>query len=159
MDLGAWSRQVKAAISLIEQPTAEARRDPTFTERVQALLRAHAENEPPSMVDAAKTLGVSERSLRRRLELEGKNYREIVQDATFEKACVMLKDPGQTIKKIAHTLGYSCHASFHRAFARWAATTPLTYREDPSVRSGTRHVDLQRRLVVANASTETTLPA
>ena len=102
----------------------------TYTERVRAFLRNRREQEPVSMCAAAKQLGVSGRTLRRRLELEGTSYRELAQSALYESACAMLRDPNETIQTVAHTLGYSSSSSFHRAFSRWNASTPLSYRGD-----------------------------
>jgi AraC-like DNA-binding protein len=47
----------------------------------------------------------------------------------FESACSMLRNPDQTVQSIAHALGFSSSASFHRAFIRWSTLTPREFRE------------------------------
>jgi AraC-like DNA-binding protein len=125
-----WQPELQALVlTHAERTIAQLGRPLTSTERVQAYLRNHVDKELPSITEAAKELGTSERSLRRRLELEGTSFRELAKLTRCQTACALLRDPAQTIKTVAHTLGFSCQSSFHRAFTRWTATTPLAYRE------------------------------
>ena len=82
----------------------------------------------PGMANAARRLGMSERSLRRRLAAEGTSYREVVRVALEAKAGRLLRDPARSIKETAAALGFADTAAFHRAFKRWTGVTPLEYR-------------------------------
>jgi AraC-like DNA-binding protein len=88
----------------------------------------------PEISSAARTIGVSERSLRRRLTADGTSYRDVVRSALEGSAGRMLRDPAYTIKQIASALGFAHAAAFHRAFKRWTGMTPGEYRRSAGVR-------------------------
>lgn len=98
-------------------------------ERVRAFLASQRESQPADMEEISRELGMSVRSLRRRLEEEGTSYRALQQSLVHETACAMLRDPDLTLQTIAHELGFSDSAAFHRAFKRWSGLTPVEYRE------------------------------
>lgn len=100
------------------------------TERVRALINSRRASELPDMASAARELGLSVRSLRRRLEAEGTSYRELTQSALHESACSMLRNPALTLQHVAHELGFADATAFHRAFRRWAKLTPAEYRSE-----------------------------
>jgi AraC-like DNA-binding protein len=82
----------------------------------------------PSMREAANALGISERSLRRRLLEEGCTFTSLVESVRLERARALLKDEARSIKEIAAALGFSELSAFHRAFKRWTGDTPVTFR-------------------------------
>ncbi len=63
----------------------------------------------------------------------GKSYREIISEARFNVAQHMLADPNVNVQEIAHTLGYTDHGSFSRAFCTWTGLSPSLYRRKDSV--------------------------
>lgn len=103
---------------------------PSCAERVRALMNSRQASELPDMVTAARALGLSVRSLRRRLSEEGTSYRQLTQAALCETACSMLRNPAVTLQGVAHELGFSDATAFHRAFRRWANVTPAEYRAE-----------------------------
>jgi AraC-like DNA-binding protein len=109
-----------------------ASRQRTFVEHLQALLQAKALTHAPEMTLVARELGVSVRSLRRRLAEEGSSFRAVLQSARHEAACSMLRDRAQTLKATSHALGFTDPCAFHRAFKRWTGLTPAEYRERAS---------------------------
>jgi len=98
------------------------------TERVRGLLSGKPLSRTPAMLAAARELGLSGRSLRRRLESEGTSYRELVQARRYEQACTLLRNHAVALQDAAHALGFSDAAGFHRAFRRWTKLTPNEYR-------------------------------
>jgi AraC-like DNA-binding protein len=86
--------------------------------RVAARLRAGAPAAP-----VARDLGVSERTLQRRLAGEGLSYRDLVDDVRRLLAVDSLA-AGAEIREVASALGYRDATTFHRAFRRWTGSTP-----------------------------------
>ena len=82
-----------------------------------------------SMRQIAARIGISVRSLHRRLHEEGQSYVALANAAAADLAKRLLQDERQTIQETAHTLGFSSVSSFHRAFRRWTGTTPAAVRE------------------------------
>jgi AraC-like DNA-binding protein len=99
--------------------------------RVRAAVLDGADGTRPSMTAMARRLGLSERSLRRRLHEEGVTYAEVLEQALAELARRLLEDAQLTIQEIADRLGFSEASAFHRAFKRWTGLTPKQFREAP----------------------------
>jgi AraC-like DNA-binding protein len=96
--------------------------------RLRQYLLALAPSRIPEISTAARDLGTSERSLRRRLTAEGTSYRDVVRSALEASAGRLLRDSTHTIKETAVALGFADAAAFHRAFKRWTGMTPGEYR-------------------------------
>ena len=81
------------------------------------------------MADVARELGLSARSLRRRLADEGVAYKDLVQSVLEIRATQMLSDPKRTIQETAAEMGFSDPSAFQRAFKRWKGVTPGQFKE------------------------------
>lgn len=77
----------------------------------------------------ARHVGMSSRTLERRLGERGTSYRALVDDVRFDLAKYYLADTDFRLQQIAYLLGYSEPAPLVRAFRRWAGCTPRQYRE------------------------------
>jgi len=77
----------------------------------------------------ARDLGMSPRTLNRRLRAEGTWFRGIIDAVRGERATALLRDPSVGIGEIAFVLGYSEATAFHRSFKRWTGQTPLAFRK------------------------------
>jgi AraC-like DNA-binding protein len=82
----------------------------------------------PNIRMTAEFVGVSVRTLQRRLARAGVNHQMIVAQARFAAAAAMLERTDAKILELALDLGYSDHANFTRAFRRWAGCAPREYR-------------------------------
>jgi AraC-like DNA-binding protein len=76
----------------------------------------------------AKSLGMTGRTLRRRLAGLGVGFRGIADDVLAQLARRHLRDGDLAVSAIAERLGYAEAASFIRAFGRWTGETPHAYR-------------------------------
>jgi AraC-like DNA-binding protein len=76
----------------------------------------------------ARGLGLSQRTLHRRLRAENTSFADILDATRGELAKSLLPEPGIGIGEIAFLLGYSEPSAFHRFFRRWTGSTPLAYR-------------------------------
>ncbi len=77
----------------------------------------------------ARRLGMSRRTLARRLQDENTGFREIQDRARRQLAERLICDPAVPLSEIAWQVGYSSKTSFHRAFLRWFGAAPGHYRK------------------------------
>ena len=99
-------------------------------------LRTKVENVISSMLphgrvpvkDVARSLGMSERTLARKLSDEGLKFTEILQDLRRDLAVRYLDDRKLHVSKIAWLLGFQEVGAFTHAFKRWTGKTPSQMR-------------------------------
>jgi AraC-like DNA-binding protein len=96
--------------------------------RVRRLLVQALADGPPSAEAVARRLGVSTRSLRRRLADEGKSFYQLLEDTRSALAQQYLHDDKLTVGEIAFLVGFSDLRPFQRAFRRWTRQSPREYR-------------------------------
>jgi AraC-like DNA-binding protein len=109
---------------------ARKRRTPKGT------LRAIVENEAERLLPhgktqkriVAKTLGLSARTLSRRLADEGTTYEEVLDQLRRSLGLQYLKEPSISLSQIAWLLGYGGSTSFNHAFRRWTGRSPSAMR-------------------------------
>ncbi|WP_182523764.1 helix-turn-helix domain-containing protein [Nocardioides dongkuii] len=95
---------------------------------VQVLLTQRLPDGAP-MAAVAAGLGLTERSLRRRLTAEGTGYQALLDEVRSSIACSLLGGRATIpVADVADRLGYTDPAAFVRAFRRWTGTTPGAYR-------------------------------
>lgn len=87
-----------------------------------------AEPDWPTLVDIAQTLGLSRRTLVRRLESEGTRYQDLLDETRNELACWYLRQSSRSLSEIAERVGFSDQGNFARGFRRWQGLTPSEYR-------------------------------
>jgi AraC-like DNA-binding protein len=91
---------------------------------IDQVRRAVSQIEGPLTLAAlGKRLGISERTLRRRLEQDGQTLRALVDDVRRERADALLA-AGSSVKETAFALGFSEPSAFSRAYKRWTGTSP-----------------------------------
>ena len=78
--------------------------------------------------DVARSLGMSERTLARKLADEGLNFTEILQQLRRDLAVRYLDDRKLHVSKIAWLLGFREVSAFTNAFKRWTGKTPREMR-------------------------------
>ena len=76
----------------------------------------------------AKKLGMSERTMARRLAQEGVSFIEIVQELKATLARYYLEEGTMPVSKIAWLLGFEEPSSFSHACKRWTGKTPRELR-------------------------------
>jgi len=100
--------------------------------KISGTLRAIVENEIVQLLPhgkaqvekVASNLGMSDRTLARRLSKEGTNYAEILNELRRDLSARYLKDPALSLNQIAWLLGYSMVTSLNHAFRRWTGSSP-----------------------------------
>jgi AraC-like DNA-binding protein len=99
-------------------------------------LRTRVENAISSFLphgsvlveDVARSLGMSKRTLARKLSDEGLNFTEILQQLRRDLAVRYLDDPKLHIAKIAWVLGFNEVSAFTHTFKRWTGKRPSQMR-------------------------------
>jgi AraC-like DNA-binding protein len=100
-----------------------------IVERVDAHVTARLSMGLPMVGDVASALGMSERSLHRRLEEAGASYRGVCDAVRRRLAQHYLSETDLTTKEVAVLLAYSDVQAFHRAFKRLTGYTPQQFRQ------------------------------
>lgn len=83
----------------------------------------------PEIDDVAKQLGMSIRTLQRKLSENELNFTGMVDTIRKDLALSYLKNTQTKIIYISQMLGFSEQSAFQRAFKRWVGVTPKQYRE------------------------------
>jgi AraC-like DNA-binding protein len=99
-----------------------------FVDSVRHAIRALLEVGELELASVAEAAGISVRSLQRRLAAAGLSFARLVDEARFEAASALLRDPHVRIVDVSAELGYTDAANFTRAFRRWAGVPPLAFR-------------------------------
>jgi AraC-like DNA-binding protein len=76
----------------------------------------------------ARLFAIHERTLRRRLEKDGKNLQQLINQTRFELAKQLLQNTNLPVSEIATTLRYDDPNAFSRAFRNWANISPTQWR-------------------------------
>jgi AraC-like DNA-binding protein len=95
---------------------------------VAAEVRRRLAGRSPTVAEVAKALGLSTRTLQRRLGVAGETFAAVLDEIRRGRAKVLLADAGQDLAAIAHELGYSQASAFTRAAVRWFHAPPSRMR-------------------------------
>jgi len=112
-------------------------------EQSPAILRSNLENEITQLLpqgearaeDVARRLGMSHRTLARRLASEGLSFSIILDELKADLAKRYLRDDDLPMSEVARLLGYAEASAFTHAFRRWTGMTPRQFRLKSLTRS------------------------
>lgn len=99
----------------------------TLVENAIAPLLPHGEVR---LGMVARRLGLGERTLARRLKMEGLTFAEILNELRYELAISYLEDRSLPVSQIAWLLGFHGTSAFSHACFRWTGKSPVAYRRD-----------------------------
>lgn len=105
------------AIALCQQELGELDENVPLNKKVERLLQSSPQ-VPLTFEQVANTLGLSERTLYRRLEEENVRFSEITDKIKYQAALSHLKS-GIKMQEVGLLLGYQYVSNFRRAFRRW----------------------------------------
>jgi AraC-like DNA-binding protein len=111
-----------------EHILADASTTLTVTDALRATLLRGGGFSASSVATAARKLGMSARTLQRRLREEGTTHARVVDELRRSMALQMLKRRDIAICEAAFALGFSEPAALHHAFKRWTGCTPAEFR-------------------------------
>ncbi|HNQ73425.1 MAG TPA: AraC family transcriptional regulator [Verrucomicrobiota bacterium] len=107
----------------------------TVGEQVKQTLRQLLAGKRPTLDDVAKELGLSTRTLQRRLTDSGLTFQQVVEETRRELARHYLKQRAVELNEAAFLLGFEDANSFFRAFQHWEGTSPGEWRTREGVTS------------------------
>ncbi|MFD5827228.1 AraC family transcriptional regulator [Lentzea sp. NPDC060358] len=116
-----------------EDLATRRRRKPGVAGEVRRVLE-HSARFEETMPVVARALGISPRTLRRRLTEAGTSYQALLDEVRADRAAALL--PGASVEQVAAQLGFAEAASFIHAFRRWYGTTPSNYARSRGTSGG-----------------------
>jgi AraC-like DNA-binding protein len=123
-------RQLQIQLALQDSSAAEVE-----SLRVQENLARLLPKGQGSCANVARAMGLSARTLQRRLENQKTSFHEIVENYRHSQAKLLLAHPSNTVAQVAQALGYENPRVFYRSFRRWTSQSPGEYRRQVASRS------------------------
>ena len=99
-----------------------------FRGRVREAMESLLPSGEPPINAVARLVGVSGRTLQRRLSERSLTFQGVLDDLRRDLAIPHVKSGKLPLEAVAELLGYSRATAFYRAFRRWTGTTPRALR-------------------------------
>ena len=96
---------------------------------VEQLIRDALPSGIPSVARLSKHMGMSNRTLTRRLAESDLTFRDLIKKAQTDIAKDLLRNTDSTMGEIAFQTGFSEQSAFSRAFKRWTGQSPAEFRK------------------------------
>jgi len=100
-------------------------------ELAQALrvwIAAQLQGQLPTRAQAARALGLTERTLARRMQAQGLSFSGLLDEARRDAALHALAHTRRPLAEIGQALGYAEPSVFNRAVRRWTGSAPGAWR-------------------------------
>jgi AraC-like DNA-binding protein len=124
-----------------EAELASAKMETRFEAKVRWYLHANF-NTPATLEDVAQYLGVTPRTLARKLAAENTSFRQLVHEVRMEVASHHLRLSHLSVDKVAELVGFSSASSLHRAIRSWSGAPTSQVRSHSE-----RSAGIQRALI------------
>ena len=119
---------MRAERSCVEALGADETFGWSFPAALRSAIRPYLADGYPALPLMAEVVGLSSRTLQRRLRRCGRTYSDLVQEARFDLARQMLVDPAARVIDVAMAAGYENPQHFARAFRQLTGVSPTAYR-------------------------------
>jgi AraC-like DNA-binding protein len=117
------------ALAICREHSTSLKRQSEVVASVERILRRRL-REQPRLTEVARSLNLTERTLRRHLAAVGRIYRDIHDRIRAERALELLHAGTLSVGDIGIEVGFSDPREFRRAFKRWTGVAPRTARSD-----------------------------
>ena len=129
----AWAEESQSSIDGDAMWQPEKSFDDRFVDSLHRLIASRfLFRALPTLKQVAATVGLSERTIKRRLASQGLTYRHLLDRICHDAACEMLLDEKMTVRETALALGYPDTSKFVRSFRRMTGVTPGQFRQSVS---------------------------
>ncbi|MFV8754437.1 AraC family transcriptional regulator ligand-binding domain-containing protein [Nannocystaceae bacterium ST9] len=105
--------------SSADEQSRQLERDP-FLARIERLLTDLLPSGEVGVPRVARALGLSSRSLHRRLSEHGVTYRDLLDELRRRRAMALLERQQHTLSEVAFLVGFSDPSGLRRAVRRWS---------------------------------------
>lgn len=117
-------------MKILNETLVEKNRNTPFYVKVKHMLFDRLGTSDFRQENIARALGVSGRTLNRRLVAEGYAFQKLLDQTRMELAHLEFRrHQNQSIAQLALKLGYAEHSTFSRAFSRWYGVSPQKFRK------------------------------
>lgn len=116
--------------SYLEEELARRDQEDALDARIKLQVSERLSEGVPSISEIAACLGLSGRTLQRRLSESGLSFQSLVDDSRRQLAERLLVRTDYSLAEVAFLTGFSEQSAFTRAFKRWAGQTPRTFRTE-----------------------------
>jgi AraC-like DNA-binding protein len=110
--------------------------DESLSAQIRGVLPSVLRVGDASVVSVAKKLGMSKRTLQRRLQEEGASFSTLVDETRKSLATRYVQTRQHSLAEVAFMLGFAHVSAFHRAFRRWTKKTPEEFRSSLGTHDG-----------------------
>jgi AraC-like DNA-binding protein len=124
----ALAARLEERLAAIRSESGDAAGATTLREHAMRLLADELVRGSPTAERLAERLGISVRTLHRRLREEGTTHRQLLDQLRKERAYRLLVDEGVTVRETTIQLGFSEPAALKRAVKRWFGKSPAALR-------------------------------
>ena len=100
---------------------------PLWSRRVSSLLH-HDPARSWRIAEVGRRLGISESTLRRHLQEEGKGFRSLLGEVRLVHGLTLVQESAWSISRIADAVGYRSQSRFSERFKRRFGLTPMALR-------------------------------
>jgi len=122
------ARLYEALHFFLEEKLKSRKQDDDLIRKLRHLVTTSLHAGLPQLADVARQLGLSERTLQRRLADQGIIFAELIDGTRKTIALEYLRDRRYRLTDIAQMVGYSEASSFTRACRRWTDMSPTQLR-------------------------------
>ena len=129
LDLALPAQRPSNDLSQVNRAIVEHRRRTPLVERLAQVVWRDMNCRPIEQDRIAREIGMSSRTMRRKLADEGSSFQEVLDECRMRQALFEFRTrPDLSIAEIALRLGYAEHSNFTRAFHRWSGISPQAWR-------------------------------
>ncbi|MCR8842327.1 AraC family transcriptional regulator [Paenibacillus sp. SC116] len=125
-----YNQELLEILTPVLDQTLDAQRGSSISAMVKWILKRGQTGERLYIRTVANELGMSDRTLQRRLTEEGTTFKQLITQARHEQAREYLANPKLDIKEVAFLVGYEDQNSFYRAFRLWEGDSPSNWRAE-----------------------------
>ncbi len=114
--------------SHLNQELADLPSEEALAKRVLSQIAESLSEGIPTINNVASALGMSGRTLQRRLAQDGHTFQQLVTTARRDLAFRLLRLSSYSLVEVAFLTGFSEQSAFNRAFKRWSGHTPRNFQ-------------------------------